>query len=134
MNDDRRLNELAQRLGARAAERLDVEKTAEAVLARLREPVERPSWIPPAVLRIAAMLVVLVGGVFVLKNGRDVSGHAGAAAHLVADDLSDLSNEELQSVLAGFDEMLDSTLAPTSTDLNELDAQQLQTVLRSLEG
>ena len=132
MNDDLRLNELAQRLGAREAEGLDVETAARNVVARLREPERRPSWIRPAVLRIAAMIVVLVGGVFFLKDRNDTAAHRGT--HLVADDLSDLSNEELQSVWAGFEQMLDSTVAPTSPDLNELDAQQLQTVLRSLEG
>jgi hypothetical protein len=129
------LSELAKRLGMRAGERLDVERTTQAVLARLREPVrQRPTWVRPAILRIAAMIVVLIGGVVVLKDRGATAVHRGAAAHLVADDLDDLSNEELQNVLAGFDQLLDSTTAPTGADLNELDAQQLQTVLRSLEG
>src|SRR5947208_2629314 len=66
MNDDvtlhdDKLQEVARRLGARAAERLDVERTAEAVVARLRtEPraeVRVLGWIQPAWLRIAAVLV-----------------------------------------------------------------------------
>src|SRR2546429_8325117 len=70
MNDDAtlhddKLQEVARRLGARAAERLDVERTAQAVVARLRtEPraeIRVLGWIRPAWLRIAAVLVVVVG-------------------------------------------------------------------------
>jgi hypothetical protein len=55
----------------------------------------------------------------------------------VADDLSDLSTDELRDVLSTFDEMIrtDSVAVPdSSTDFRELDAQQLRAVLRSLEG
>ena len=70
MNDDTRLHddelrEVAQRLGARAAERLDVERTAQAVVTRLRtEPradVRVLGWIQPVWLRIAALLVLAAG-------------------------------------------------------------------------
>src|SRR2546425_5599361 len=70
MNDDAtlhdaKLQEVAQRLGARAAERLDVERTAQAVVARLRtEPraeIRVLGWIRPAWLRIAAVLGLRVG-------------------------------------------------------------------------
>src|SRR5256884_9095202 len=70
MNDDAtlhddKLQEVARRLGARAAERLDVERTAQAVVARLRtEPraeIRVLGWIRPAWLRIAAVLVLVVG-------------------------------------------------------------------------
>ena len=59
MNDEE-LEKLAQRLGARAAERLDVEATARAVVERLRA--ERAAservaaWLPRQWLRIAAAL------------------------------------------------------------------------------
>src|SRR5256884_8922978 len=62
---DAKLQEIAQRLGARAAERLDVERTAEAVVARLRTEARAEGrglgWIQPAWLRIAAGAPPLVG-------------------------------------------------------------------------
>ena len=137
MNGDERLENLAKRLGNAAAARLDVEATARQVVARLREqPARRASWIQPAWLRIAAALVILVGGAVAVRQSfvRVTNPHP---AHLVADDLSDLSADELRDVLASFDELIstDSVAVPEgSTDLHELDAQQLRAVLRSLEG
>src|ERR1051325_8053620 len=58
-------------------------------------------------------------------------------AHLVADDLGDLSTDELRDVLSSFDQIVssDSVAVPDSTtDLRQLDPQQLRAVLRSLEG
>jgi hypothetical protein len=134
MNDGT-LQELARRLGQSAAERLDVEKVAESVVARLRagEQPERPKWIRPAWLRIAAALVIVVGGAVGLKQiwPESATNHS---AHFVADDLTDFSAAELRDVLVQFDELVSSTALPDSTDLHELDAQQLRAVLRSLEG
>ena len=136
-DDDARLQEIAKRLGARAAERLDVDQTARAVVERLREqPAVRSAWVRPAWLRIAATLVILAGGAFAMRqvwSGSD-QDHA---AHFVADDLRDLSADQLRDVLATLDETLtrDSTALPDGTaDMDELDAQQLRAVLRSLEG
>jgi len=139
MNSER-LESLAKRLGTDAAARLDVEATARKVVERLRkQPVRRTVWIQQTWLRIAAALVIVLGGTVVaswLTPGRR-PGVSPAHAHLVADDLNDLSTDELRDVLAAFDEMIssDSVAVPEgSTDLHELDAQQLRAVLRSLEG
>ena len=137
MSDEARLENLAKRLGARAAERLDVAATAQKVVERLREqPVRRIVWVQQTWLRIAAALVVVVGGAVAVRQNV-VRSHAAHPAHLVADDLSDLSTDELRDVLATFDQLIrtDSGVVPeSSTDLHELDAQQLRAVLRSLEG
>jgi hypothetical protein len=135
MNEDR-LNELARQLGTRAAERLDVAATARSVVQRLREqPVRRVRWIHETWIRIAAAVVIVVGGGLALREAwsPDAPNHV---AHLVADDLDDLSADELRAVLAGFEEIVngDSAVPESGSDLLELDAQQLQTVLRSLEG
>jgi len=132
------LHELAQRLGSSAAERLDVEAMQHRVLAALREtPVRRRTWIEEHLLRIAAAVVILVGGGLavrqILPRHQDVA--SGHTSHLVADDLSDLSTAELQDVLDHFDDMVGAnTVVPDSSDLHQLDAQQLRTMLRSLEG
>jgi hypothetical protein len=134
---DSRLEELAKRLGADAADRLDVDATARNVLQRLHdEPAQRTTWIHHTWLRIAAVLVLVAGGAFALRQvwpDRDSGTHV---AHFVADDLSDLSADELQAVLTSFDDLVadDSGAVPESNDLRELDAQQLRAVLRSLEG
>ncbi len=136
MNSER-LESLAKGLGTEAAARLNVEATARKVVERLREqPVPRTVWIQQTWLRIAAALVIVLGGGMVIRQNLVRSGSAHAT-HLVADDLNDLSTDELRDVLAAFDEMInsDSVAVPEgSTDLHELDAQQLRAVLRSLEG
>jgi len=105
------------------------------VVERLRsEPVgARPGWIQPAWLRIAAAVLVLVGGGLILQTVRSPAVSHGA--HLVTDDLTDLSADQLQDVLNTLDETLNlgSTTLP-EVDLEDLDAQQLRAVLRSLEG
>ncbi len=141
MNDDAKLEATAQRLGATAAERLNLERTVAAVLERLRaEPLNesRWSWRQRSWLRIAAALAILVGSGFI---GRRLLVHPGTGghkvAHFVSDDLSDLSADQLRDVLTTLDETLDlgkgSTTIPEA-DLEDLDAQQLRLVLRSLEG
>ena len=136
---EERLNELARKLGTRAAERLNVAETAQRVVERLREqPVRRIVWVQQTWLRIAAALLVVVGSGLVLRQltpatNTGVSQHA----HLVADDLGDLSTDELRDVLSSLDQIVssDSVAVPDSTtDLRQLDPQQLRAVLRSLEG
>ena len=136
--DDAKLEALAKRLGSTAAERLDVEAAARRVLAGLREaPPRHRTWLEVHALRIAAALVLLLGGAFVVTRliptgGTEIASHP---AHLVADDLGDLTTDELRAVLNQFDEFVDSTgVVSDSSDLRELDAQELRAVLRSLEG
>lgn len=137
MKYDSQLEDIAKRLGADAAQRLDVDATARQVVQRLREqPAPQRVWIQQTWLRIAAALVIVVGGAVITSRLTHpvVAGHA---AHFVADDLTDLSTEQLRDVLSGFDDIVtsDSVAVPeSSTDLRELDAQQLRAVLRSLEG
>ncbi|MEX2155877.1 MAG: hypothetical protein WD773_03435 [Gemmatimonadales bacterium] len=136
MNDDTRLHDIAKRLGAQAAERLDVDKTARAVVERLREqPAARPSWVPAAWLRIAAALVILAGGALLARQLTPSRDEGHAVAHLVTDDLRDLSADQLRQVLNTLDETLESgRTAPSDSTLDDLDEQLLRAVLRSLEG
>lgn len=136
MNEDAKLHEQARHLGAVAADRLDVDRIAALVVERLRSEPARtsgPSWIQPAWLRIAAAMLVLVGGGLVLRQvWSPTTTHR---AHFVTDDLTDLTADQLRDVLNTLDETLDlgSTTLPEA-DLEDLDAQQLRAVLRSLEG
>ena len=136
MNEDAKLHDAAKRLGVAAAEKLDVDRIAAVVGERLRsEPARatRPAWIQPTWLRIAAAVLVLVGGGLVMRHAWSPTAKHGA--HFVTDDLTDLTADQLRDVLSTLDETLDlgSTTLPEA-DLEDLDAQQLQAVLRSLEG
>jgi hypothetical protein len=136
---DAKLQEVARRLGARAAERLDVEHTAQAVVARLRaEPRVaggRWAWIQPAWMRIAAavVLVVGVGGVVrtVVRNGTTPEvASVGAGA-----ELNDLSTEQLRAVLETVEQPApEEAISAQDVSLEDLSAPQLRALLESLEG
>ena len=144
MNDDitlqdGKLQEVARRLGARAAERLDVERTAQAVVTRLRtEPRAdvRVLGIRPAWLRIAAALVILVGaGIVVQRLALDRPTPTSLATAAGA-DLNDLSADQLRRVLAEVGQPGGANEAVSWQDvsLEDLSAPQLRAVLESLEG
>jgi hypothetical protein len=134
--DEDRLERVAKTLGARAADRLDVERVAARVVARLRADgaqaarLRRAWWSAPAVLQLAAALAVLVtGGVLVrgaLENGSE-------PAAVVAPILRDLSADELAEV---FDSL--SIEAPVhegvAVGLESLNEAQLNELLRLMEG
>lgn len=132
---DIELERLAARLGARAAERLDVEQTAAAVMARLRveRARQRPWWIQPGWLRAAALVVLMVGAGLVVRAR--FMAHQAPAGHYVREDLQDLSTDQLREVLSSLDRTLnDATVEPVDGDLNELTTEQLRALLESLEG
>jgi hypothetical protein len=129
------LERLAQRLGVRAAERLDVERTAAAVVARLctERARQRPWWSQPAWLRAAAV-IVLMAGVGLVVRVRFMTAPAPVGQY-VREDLQDLSADQLREVLGSLDETLnDVTIQPPSDDFSDLTTEQLQALLQSLEG
>lgn len=132
--DDRKLRELARHLGAAPAERLDVEQVAAAVVRRLREQPHRepsPWWVQPAWLRAAAVLVLMLGVGLVAREWL-APPHP---SHYVAEELDDLSTDQLREVLGTLDQTLDDDESSESLeDLNDFTTEQLQTLLRTLEG
>ena len=134
---DGKLAELARRLGAAAAERLDVERTAQAVVERLRaEPqARRWTWIQPAWLRIAAAIVLLVGAGLVTRGLLRGPGGGASVVLPVGADLGDLSAEQLREILTALDQPLEpASAAPQGTGFEGLTERQLRALLRSLEG
>ncbi len=135
---DAKLQELAQRLGVLAAERLDVQRTAQAVLARLREQPrsERWAWAELTWLRIAAAVVLLLGAGVVTRSALHRPGRTVSNVVVpIAEDLSDLSADQLQGVLKTLDQQLeDENGWSPETGLEGLTAPQLRALLRSLEG
>lgn len=142
MNDDDAtlhdgtLRETARRLGTRAAERLDVERTARAVVARLRaEPRARVrvfGWIRPAWVRIAAVLVMVVGGGAIVRSLSDHQPGAPALTTTAGVELSDLSAAQLRQLLeaVGTPDMV----ASPDVSLEDLSPLELRALLESLEG
>lgn len=134
--NDRELEQLAKGLGDRAAERLDVEQTAAAVLERLRrEPAARRwGWVQPGWLRIAAAVVVLLGAGWFARPWIERPEPRADIVVSVAADLSDLSAEELRELLATLDQTLDVTgSGPADAGLEGLDERELRALMGSLE-
>jgi hypothetical protein len=136
---DSDLRTQAQRLGARAAERLDVERTAAAVLRRLREePVARPAWwARPSVLRIAAAMVVIVGSGVLYRTVHRPAVPASLWVSSTDEEGNDLSSDQLRALLQTIDQDSVVEMTPASaqdTGLEDLDSAQLRELLRSLEG
>jgi len=137
---DAKLQEVAQRLGARAAERLDVERTAQAVVERLRtEPraeVRVLGWIQPAWLRIAAVLLLLIGASVVALNVRGPQPTTPLPPASAGGELSELSGDELRIVLAALEEpgVERQGVSPQDVGLEDLSALELRALLQSLEG
>ena len=132
---DVELERLAQRLGSRAAERLDVEGTAAAVVARLRteRAGQRPRWMQSGWLRAAAVLLLVVGAGLVVRQ-RFLT-HRAPPDHYVREELQDLSTDQLREVLGSLDRTLtEATVEPAGDDLNDLTTEQLRVLLQSLEG
>ena len=133
---DTELRRLAERLGKGAADRLNVERTAAAVVERLRrEPrpgsVARRWWSQPVWWRVAAAVVLLVGAGLLLRP------HSPShPPHYVADELRDLSTDQLQEVLGNLEQTLaqPAAMEPAEDDLDGLTTEQLEQLLRSLEG
>lgn len=138
MTDDE-LEKLAQRLGARAAERLDVEATAQAVVDRLRadrakgEPVG--IWLPRQWLRIAAALVIVVGGGALALRLTGPHGTTGPSVATAGADLDGLSTEQLNQVLRAVEQPSgQNVVSAQDVSLDDLNTVELRALLESLEG
>ncbi len=132
------LRALDARASARAA-RVNPERVAERVLERLRregrvEP--RRVWgMRPAVLRVAAAVVVIAAGVAVTLV-REPGTPTAAVLPTAIPAMDSLSTSELEAVLEAAGELKATNVAPAAASndsLDNLSEQQLQKVLASLE-
>ena len=140
MNDDAmlhdaKLQEVAQRLGAGAASRLDVERTARAVVERLRAGprAERWTWVQPAWLRIAAAAILVIGGGLVTRALVWQRAPGSAVVVPVGEDLTDLTAEQLREALTVLDQPV-SVQGAGDLGLEGLTAEELRALLQTLEG
>ena len=134
---DEELRRLAGRLGSKAADRLNVDRLASAVVAQLQSDTRpgrsAPRWgSQPGWLRTAAAILLMAGGGILLRQATRVTHQA----HYVADDLQDLSADQLREVLGALDQTLaePSAIEPSENDLDGLTTEQLEQLLQSLEG
>ena len=131
--DEKRLHQLTSRLGADAAERLDVEATARAVVERLRtEPVRVPWWRQVRVLQsAAAAVVILAAGLLVFDRSGDEIALLGDEVIPVA--IESLSADELEEVVDSlfFEAPVYEQVA---IGLQDLDESQLVELLQLMEG
>jgi hypothetical protein len=138
-SQDAKLQEIAQRLGAQAAERLNIERTAEAVVTRLRhEPRGTTSawvWRQPAWLRIAAAVVLVLGAGWMARGLLGPTRPPLAVVTPVGDDLSDLTAEQLRETMRSLEQPLgEATAGVVETGLEGLTVDELRALLRTLEG
>lgn len=136
---DATLHELAKRLGARAAERLDVERTAQAVLTRLRtEP--RPGvaawlWMRPTWLKVAAAAVLVLGAGLVTRGALQEPSSGSAVAAPLSEDLSDLTPAQLREAMRSLEQpLIVENVGAVETTLDGLSAAELRALLRALEA
>jgi hypothetical protein len=135
------IERLARGLGEEAAGRLDVERVATRVVARLRAPAPANRtvfwafWHPPLLVRLAAALAVIVGGALTVRaafqRGSPEPAVPGAVASVPL--LTDLSAEEL---VEAFDSLaVDAPVYPgVAVGLQALNETELRELLRRLEG
>jgi len=141
---DSKLIQLAQRLGADAAARLDVERAVQGVLRGLRQqraherrgPTLRLWWAQPAWLRAAAVITLLAGAGLVTQRLLGPEGSPPAPVEAASEDLNALSADQLRQVLELVDRPLDVQRVVTAQDagLEDLSVPQLRDLLQSLEG
>jgi predicted NBD/HSP70 family sugar kinase len=131
--DERQLEELARRLGARAGEKLDVDRTAREVVARLeREPARVVWWRRMPALQAVAAAAVVVLAVGVLTMGGGGNGVVDERLLPAPYTLQDLSVDELEEV---FDSLIFEAPAfeVASATLEELSVEELEELLRIME-
>ncbi len=140
---DQELRRVAQRLGAAAAERLNVDRTAQAVLARLQAgdaPLRSPiRWIQPAWMRAAAVVVLIFGAGLltyrIIHPTAQSSGRDSTIAVPAAGELAGFTSGQLQDVLAGLNEPIEVTPAVHAGEagVEDLSKSQLQSLLQAME-
>ncbi len=125
------IERVAAELGS--AINIDVEGTAQRVVAELRKGTPHvPWWRGTVALRAAAAVAVLVTGGVLVDRAFDDSAASNAAIALPV-WLEELSTTDLTEVLDSLDLFTPaSDFVPPS--FNELDEEQLRTLLASMEG
>lgn len=133
--NDRDIERIAGRLGEHAAARINVERVAAGVVARLRSEDRRaPWWGRPGLLRMAAAVTLVAGAAAFGVNRWLDTGQAPATVAMTEPvTLQALSADELEEVLDSLAlEGPPHELAVVG--LQNLNAEQLTELLQRMEG
>jgi hypothetical protein len=127
------LERIAARLGERAAARLDVERTAAAVVHRLRAERQVSVWRRSStLLRMAAAVTLLVGaGLFGYRLAHQPAADAPPAPVIAS--LQTLSPDEMQEVLDSL-AVESPAYENVAVGLHDLSNEQLTELLHRMEG
>jgi hypothetical protein len=132
--NEKDLERIAGGLGRAAGERIDVERTARAVISRLRTretPRMAAWWATPGLLKIAAAVTLTIGaGLFGYQSmNRSVTPASDSVAF---GELQALSSDELEEV---FDSLaVEAPAHQVAVGLHDLDDEQLTQLLQRMEG
>jgi len=131
--DERRIEQLARHLGDDRGNGVDPDAMAEAVVARLRSHANRERrWaIEFKVLRAAAVIILIVGSGLVLNEARQQP--SGPSSFGVPVALEGLGTNELEQVLDSLDYEA-PTSEFVASGLNDLSESELQELLATMEG
>jgi len=127
------LEATARRLGTRAADQLDLSRTARGVVARWRtERARRPVWQSPAFLRVAAALVLLVAGIETWEH-RHLTRTDVVAVEPSDAGLEGLTADQLEAFLPTVEQQVPA-VETTASDagLEGLTSDELRSVLNSM--
>lgn len=133
--NEQELQRLAQRLGSDAAGRVDVERVAQRVIARLEavRRAARPWWVRATTVRIAAAVALLVAagiGTWAVVDSRQDPRPAAAIGWRA---IETLANDDLGEVLDSL-----SATAPVhelaTMGMDDLTEAQLEELLRRMEA
>jgi len=131
---DWKLIQRARQLGDRAEARVDPAVLAPRLqgridAARRGDRLRRAGWVAGLAFAAGIALLVWRGG------GSQRSGTTSAPAFQIpVAELDSLDDRQLQTVLEALDEPVGSDISPEVPTFGELDNQQMERVLRSLEG
>jgi hypothetical protein len=131
---DEELVAAARQLGVQAAGELDIERTARGVVARWRyERRHRLAsfWKSPAILRVAAALVLLFAGIETYEHRHPLVRQV-ATVEATDAGLEGLSEDQLQSILPTVEQTPEVETTASDAGLEGLTPDQLRSVLRAM--
>lgn len=131
---DEELVAAARQLGAQAAGRLDIEGTARGVVARWRNEQRHrstPLWKSPALLRVAAAVVLLFAGIETYEHRHHFVQQV-ATVEATDAGLEGLSEDQLESILPAVEQTPEVETTAYDAGLEGLTPDELRSVLGAM--
>ncbi|HZH41523.1 MAG TPA: hypothetical protein VFD85_10945 [Gemmatimonadales bacterium] len=132
---DEELVAAARQLGVSAAGQLDLERTARGVVARWRAERRRtftPFWRSPAMIRVAAAVILLVAGIETWEHRHHAQAQDVVAVEASDAGLEGLSADQLEAILPAVDQSEDVETTASDAGLEGLTVDELKSVLNQM--